>query len=121
MKFSITNSKIYRKWIFYGRYTLLTIKIYIVFLFVFICQDYTAYRFVFLGAALNTCTLSTLDLTCNRVQTEGFIALIKSVKTTDDLKSLRVSIICNLINFSLLITKQNKVHIIIYSSLINLK
>ncbi len=68
-----------------------------------------------LGAALNTCTLSTLDLTCNRVQTEGFIALIKSVKTTDDLKSLRVSLFCNLINFSLLITKQNKVH----SSIIN--
>ena len=45
-----------------------------------------------LGEALKTSTLQTLDLTCNRVGAEGFIALLKGVKDNYELQNLKVSL-----------------------------
>ena len=51
-----------------------------------------------LGEALKTSTLQTLDLTCNRVGAEGFLALLKGVKDNYELKSLKVSTCIHIIS-----------------------
>ena len=43
-----------------------------------------------LGVALKSCSLTTLDLTCNRIQSEGFLSLVQSLKDADTLKVLKV-------------------------------
>ena len=43
-----------------------------------------------LAIALKTSSLSHLDLTNNRIPDEGFLALIKTIKDTDELRCLKV-------------------------------
>ena len=56
--------------------------------------------YTFSGAALKNCALTTLDLTCNRIQSEGFLSLVKALKDTDTLKTLKVKVTTfNFLNF----------------------
>lgn len=46
-----------------------------------------------MAEALKTSTLTTLDLSCNRIADEGFLNLVKSLKDTDELRELKVEYI----------------------------